>query len=83
MDNHFRSLLLFSARLVVAYPATWLADVLDTARCRQQSPFDWLARAPVRRWVACLAPRNGAELTLFGLAVTVSAFILALSVLPE
>jgi hypothetical protein len=82
MDNRFRSLLLFSVRLVAGYPAAWLADVLDTARCHQ-SLFDWSVRAPVRRWSAYLAPRNGAELTLFGLAVTVSAFILALCILPE
>jgi hypothetical protein len=83
MDN---SLLLFSARLAVGYPAAWLADVLDTARCRHQSLFDLLVRAPARRWAAYLAPlapRNNAELTLLGLAVAVSAFILALCVLPE
>jgi hypothetical protein len=82
MRNRFDSLLLFSARLFVAYPAAWLADLLDTARCRQ-SLFDWLVRTPVRRSAAYLAPRNGAELTLMGLAVTVSAFILALCVLPQ
>jgi hypothetical protein len=82
MGNCFRSLLLFSVRLVVAYPAAWLADMLDTARCHQ-SLSNWLVHAPFGRWAAYLAPRNGAELTLMGLAVTVSAFILALCVLPQ
>jgi hypothetical protein len=90
MRNRCRSLLLLSARLVVGYPAAWLlamsssplfADVLATARCHQ-SLFDWLVREPVRRWAAYFAPRNGAELTLYGLAVTASAFTLTLWALP-
>jgi hypothetical protein len=91
MRNRFRSLLLFSARLVVGYPAAWLlavssspllADVLDTAICRCQSLFHRLVRVPVRQGAAHLAPRDDTELILFGLAVTVLAFVLALWLLP-
>jgi hypothetical protein len=91
MRNRFRSLLMFSARLVVGYPAAWLlavssspllADVLDTAICRCQSLFHRLVRVPVRQGAAHLAPRDDTELILFGLAVTVLAFVLALWLLP-
>jgi hypothetical protein len=87
MRNRFRSLLLFSARLLVGNPAAWLLalssghlipDVPATVRCRCQSLFYWLLRVPVRQGAAHLAPRDGAELTLIGLAVTVSTFILTL-----
>jgi hypothetical protein len=79
MRNRFRSLLLFSARLLVGYPAAWLRAMSSghlLARC--QSLFYWLLRVPVTQGAAHLAPQNGAELTLIGLAVTVSTFILTL-----
>jgi hypothetical protein len=69
-------------RLAVGYPAALLADALDTARYRQQSRFDLLVCVPVRHAAAHLAPRNDAELTLIGLMVAVSAFTLALWLLP-
>jgi hypothetical protein len=87
MRNRFRSILLFSARLVVGYPAAWLLalgsghllpDVPGTVRCRCQSLFDWLLCVPVRHAAAHLAPRNDAELTLICLTVTASTFILTL-----
>jgi hypothetical protein len=90
MRNRFRSLLQFSARLLVGYPAAWLlamssghllSDMLGTVRCRQ-SLFYSLLRVPIRQGAAHLAPRDGAELTLIGLAVTVSTFILTLWLLP-
>jgi hypothetical protein len=74
MGNQFYSLLLSLARLFVGYPASLLARALDTARDRHQTLFDLLDRVPA----AHLAPRNNAELTLMGLMIAVSAFILAL-----
>jgi hypothetical protein len=82
MGNLFCSLLLSLARLFVGYPARLLADALDAARCRHQTLFDLLVRVPVREAAAHLAPRNDAELTLTGLTVAVSAFTLALWLLP-
>jgi len=82
MGHRPRSLLL---RLAVGYPAALLADALDTARYRQQSRFDLLVCVvcvPVRHAAAHLAPRNDAELTLIGLMVAVSAYTLALWLLP-
>ena len=63
-------------------PASLLADALDTARYRRQTLFDLLDRVPVRQAAARLTPRNNAELTLMGLMVAVSAFTLALWLLP-
>ena len=77
MGNRFCSLLLFLAWPFVGYPASLLADALDTARYRHQTLFDLLRQA-----TAHLAPRGGAELTLMGLVVAVSAFTLALWLLP-
>ena len=88
MRNRFRSLLQFSARFVVGYPASWLLAMsssqllADTARRGCQSLFHWLVRVPVRQGAAYLVPRDDAELTLMGVAVTVSAFVLALWLLP-
>jgi hypothetical protein len=82
MGNRFCSLLLFLAWPFVGYPASLLADALDTARYRYQTLFDLLDRVPVRQAAAHLAPRNNAELTLMGLMVAVSAFTLALWLLP-
>ena len=77
MGNRFCSLLLSLAWLFVGYPANLLADALDTARYRHQTLFDLLRQA-----AAHLAPRGGAELTLMGLMVALSAFILSLWLLP-
>jgi hypothetical protein len=82
MGNRFCSLLLSLAWLFVGYPASLPADALDTARYRHQTLFDWLVRVPVRQAAAHLAPRNDVELTLMGLMVAVSAFTLALWLLP-
>jgi hypothetical protein len=82
MGNRFCSLLLSLAWLFVGYPASLLADALDMARSRHQTLFDLLDRVPVRQAAAHLAPRNNAELTLMGLVVAVSAFTLALWLLP-
>jgi len=82
MGNRFCSLLLSLAWLFVGYPASLLADALDTARYRRQTLFDLLDRVPVRQAAARLTPRNNAELTLMGLMVAVSAFTLALWLLP-
>ena len=82
MGNGFCSLLLSLAWLFVGYPASLLADALDTTRYRRQTLFDLLDRVPVRQAAAHLAPRNNAELTLMGLVVAVSAFTLALWLLP-
>jgi hypothetical protein len=64
MGNRFCSLLLSLAWLFVGYPASLLADALDTARYRRQTLFDLLDRVPVRQAAAHLAPRNDVELTL-------------------
>jgi hypothetical protein len=72
MGNRFCSLLLSLAPLFVGYPASLLADALDTARDRHQTLFDLLDRVSVRRAAAHLAPRNNSELTLMGLLVAVS-----------
>ena len=77
MGNRFCSLLLSLAWLVVGYPASLLADALDMARYRHQTLFDLLRQA-----AAHLAPRSDVELTLMGLMVAVSAFTLALWLLP-
>ena len=82
MGNRFCSLLLSLAWLLVGYPASLLADALDTARYRRQTLFDLLDRVPVRQAAARLTPRNNAELTLMGLMLAVSAFTLALWLLP-
>ena len=82
MGNRFWSLLVSLTWLFVGYPASLLADALDTARYRHQTLFDLLDRVPVRQAAAHLAPRNNAELTLMGLMVAVSAFTLALWFLP-
>jgi len=82
MGSRFCSLLLSLARLFVGYPASLLADALDTVRCRHQTLFDLLVCVPVRHAAAHLAPRNDAELTLMGLMVAVLAFTLALWLLP-
>jgi hypothetical protein len=82
MGNRFCSLLLSLPGLFVGYPASLLANALDAARSRHQTLFDLLDRAPVRQAAAHLAPRNNAELTLMGLVVAVSAFTLALWLLP-
>ena len=82
MGNRFCSLLLSLAWLFVGYPASLLADALDTTRYRRQTLFDLLDRVPVRQAAARLTPRNNAELTLMGLMVAVSAFTLALWLLP-
>jgi len=75
MGKRFCSLLLSLVGLLV----TQIADALDTARYRHQTLFDLLDRVPA---AAHLAPRNNAELTLMGLTVAVSAFTLALWLLP-
>jgi hypothetical protein len=77
MGNRFCSLLLSLAWLFVCYPASVLADALDTARYRHPTLFDLLRQA-----AANLAPRSDVELTLMGLVVAVSAFTLALWLLP-
>jgi hypothetical protein len=77
MGNRFCSLLLSLAWLFVGYPASVLADALDTARYRHPTLFDLLRQA-----AANLAPRSDVELTLMGLMVAVSAFTLALWLLP-
>jgi hypothetical protein len=82
MGNRFCSLLLSLASLSVGYPASLLADALDAARDRHQRLFDLLDRVSVRRAAAHLEPRNNAELTLMSLLVAVSAFTLALWLLP-
>jgi hypothetical protein len=82
MGNRFSSVLLSLASLFVGYPASLLAEALDTARDRYQTLFDLVDRVPVRRAAAHLAPRNNAELTLMDLLVAVSAFTLALWLLP-
>jgi hypothetical protein len=82
MGSRFCSLLLSLARLFVGYPASLLADALDTVRFRHHTLFDLLVRVPVRQAAAHLAPRNDAELTLMGLMVAVLAFTLALWLLP-
>jgi len=78
MSNRFCSLL----SLFVGYPASLLADALDTTRYRHQTLFDLLVRVPVRQAAAHLAPRDDFELTLIGAVVAVSAFTLALWLLP-
>jgi hypothetical protein len=82
MGNRFSSLLLSLAQLFVGYPASLLAEALDTARCRHLTLFDLLVRVPVRQAAAHLAPRNDTELTLMGLMVAVSAFTLGVWLLP-
>jgi hypothetical protein len=82
MGNRFCSLLLSLAWLFVGYPASLLADAMDTARYRHHTLFDLLDRVVVKQAAAHLAPRNNAELTLMGLRVAVSAFALALWLLP-
>jgi hypothetical protein len=90
MHNQFRSFLLLLARLVVGYPATWLlamssgqllAEFRGTPRHHCQSLLCWLVHNPNRQRAAYVALRNS-ELTLLGLAVTVTAFILTLWLLP-
>jgi hypothetical protein len=58
MGNRFCSLLLSLAWLFVGYPASLLADALDTARYRRQTLFDLLDRVPVRQAAAHLAPQQ-------------------------
>ena len=82
MGNRFCSLLLSRAWLFVGYPASFLADAMDTARYRHQTLFDLLDRVLVKQAAAHLAPRNNAELTLMGLMVALSAFTLSLWLLP-
>jgi len=77
MGNRFCSLLLSLTWLFVGYPASVLADALDKARYRHPTLFDLLRQA-----AANLAPRSDVELTLMGLMVAVSAFTLALWLLP-
>ena len=72
MRNRFELLLLFSARLVVGYPAAWLLAMASV-------------NSGARNWKADLAALNDlprAELIVIGFAVTVSAFALALWLLP-
>jgi hypothetical protein len=59
MGNRFCSLLLSLAWLFVGYPANLLADALDTARYRHQTPFDLLrqgSRTARRRRVDSYGP---------------------------
>src|SRR2546428_47665 len=58
MGSRFCSLLLSLARLFVGYPASLLADALDTVRFRHHTLFDLLVRVPVRQAAAHLAPRD-------------------------
>src|SRR4029450_6152574 len=63
MGSRFCSLLLSLARLFVGYPASFVADALETVRCRHQTLFDLLVRVPVGHAAAHLAPRNDAAAT--------------------
>ena len=75
MRNRFELLLLFSARLIVGYPAAWLLAMA--------SSLGLLVHAGTRNWkgeLHDLVPH--AELIMIGFAVTVSAFALALLLLP-
>jgi hypothetical protein len=77
MRNRFELLLLFSARVVVGYPAAWLLAMASSL-----AP---LVHSGARNWKADLAALNDlphAELIVIGFAVMVSAFALALWLLP-
>ena len=78
MRNRFELLLLFSARLIVGYPAAWLLAMA--------SSLGPLVHAGTRNWKGDLAALDDlvphAELIMIGFAVTVSAFALALLLLP-
>ena len=82
MGNRVCSRLLSLAWLFIGYPASLIADALDTARYRHQTLFDLLVRLPVRQAVAHLAPRTDVELTIMRLMVAALAFTLALWLLP-
>jgi len=76
MRNRFE-LLLFSARVVVGYPAAWLLAMASSL-----AP---LVHSGASNWKADLAALNDlphAELIVIGFAVTVSAFALAMWLLP-
>jgi hypothetical protein len=78
MRNRFELLLLFSARFIVGYPAAWLLAMATS--------LGLLVHAGTRNWKGDLAALHDlvphAELIMIGFAVTVSAFALALLLLP-